>query len=458
MKSTFVADHCLMEVGRGRSWCCAREYQNSIDDSVHSLLSDEIDRLQAPGFTVLRNEITHGTGGRAFYRGLARNITSLKGIHAHRLWIEEGETLSDNTLRVLTASLRTSAKEQQKAKEEDREPECSEIWITMNRGSSKDAISKRYLKRAEKSLRECGFYEDDLMMVVEINYDENPWFAGSGLEVERQDDEKYLSKAAYEHKWHGAYSDTVENAIIEPDWFDACIDAHFELGFKPEGFEVVSHDPFDGGEDAAALIHTHGSVIVHAEESREGKVNDACDWALDYVERVKPDVFIWDSDGVGAGLKRQVTDRLDEKKITIQMFSGGGAVHRPDALYEPTVGTVMQAKTNREAFYNRRAQRYWNLRDRVFTTYLAIQERKYTDPDKLISFSSDIQCLPTIRAEICSIPRKPGTKKIQILSKEDMKKEGIDSPNIADCLMMAEDAEPEIVQELDYTIPKLKRF
>lgn len=439
-KSTFVADHCLAELTQGKTWCCSREYQNSIDDSVHSLLSDEIDRLEFPGFEVLKTEINHASGGRAFYRGLARNITSLKGINAHALWVEEGESLSTNTLKVLTASIRVSAKEQDQAQQEGREVRIPEIWITMNRGSSKDPVAQRFLARAEKELARCGYYEDETMIVVEINFNENPWFLGSGLEIERADDQRYLSRAAYDHKWLGAYSDTVENAIIEPEWFDACVDAHKALNFKPEGIEVVAHDPFDGGKDAAAIAHRHGSVITHAEESREGKVNEACDWALDYTHRVKPDAFIWDADSVGAGLKRQIMQSLQGKKIDIQMFKGASAVDKPDTHYEPTKGTVMQAKTNRETFLNRRAQRYWELRDRIFRTYLAIKEGQYTDPGELISFSSEIAALPILRAEICRIPRKPnGAGKIQIMDKEKMKKEGIDSPNLADCVMMTLD-------------------
>lgn len=441
-KSTFVSDVVLTRVMAGESWCCGREYQNSIDDSVHQLLLDEIDRLNMPGFAPLKTELNHASGGRAFYRGLARNITSLKGIHCHGLWIEEGESLSKSTLRVLTASIRVSAKEQQEAQAEGREILIPEIWITMNRGSSKDPISERYLKRAESELARCGYYEDELMIVVEINFDENPWFEGSGLEQERADDKKYLSTAAYDHKWHGAYSDTVENAIIEPAWFDACIDAHLVLGFSPEGMEVVAHDPFDGGADAAGLTHMHGSVLVYAGESREGRVNDACDWALDYVHAVKPDFFIWDAGGVGAGLKRQVTQALEGKNINIQMFEGQAAVAHPDKLYEPTLGQVMQAKKNREAFLNRRAQRYWGVRDRVFRTFLAVTEGKHFDPGELFSISSEITCMSTLRSEMCRIPRKPnGTGKIQILSKPEMFKEGIDSPNIADCVMMSGDAE-----------------
>lgn len=453
-KSTFVADTVLAKVSSGEVWCCGREYQNTIDESVHAMLQDEVERLGLPGFGFLKNEIQHGSGGRTFYRGLARNITSLKALVCDGLWIEEGESLSADTIRVLTASIRASAKEQDEAEREGREIKLPEIWITMNRGSSKDPIAKQYLARAEKELQRCGYYEDDLVMIVEINYNENPWFQGSGLEQERADDEKYLSRAAYDHKWHGAYSDTVENAIIEPEWFDACIDAHLKLGFRPEGLEVVTFDPFDGGDDAAALVYQHGNVILDAQETREGRVNDVCDWATDYAVNRKPDVFIWDAGGIGAGLKRQITDALGPKKISIQMFEGQAKIDSPDAVYETTPGTVMQAKTNKEVFFNRRAQRYWELRDRVFLTYLAVRDGKYTDPSKLISFSSEIPILATMRAEICRIPRKPnGQGKIQIMSKPEMQKEGIDSPNVGDCVMMCGDAKVPMLEpvEINFT-------
>lgn len=453
-KSTFVADHCLERVTSGEVWCCAREYQNSIDDSVHSMLTDEIQRLKFPGFNTLKSEISHTSTGRVFYRGLARNITSLKGLNCHNLWIEEGESLSAATLRIVTASVRVSALEQQQAKEEGREIRIPQIWITMNRGASKDPIAQRFLKRADNELLKCGYYEDDLVMIIDVNYNENPWFVGSGLEPERSDDKKYLSTAAYNHKWHGHYSDTVENAIIEPEWFDACIDAHEKLDFKPEGLEVVAHDPFDGGEDAAALAHRYGSVIVECLEKKEGKVNDVCDWSLDYTQNHKPDAYIWDGGGIGAGLKRQIADALDAKNINVQMFEGQAAVKNPNAIYEPTVGVIMQAKTNREAFLNRRAQRYWELRDRIFRTYLAVTQGKYTDPSKMISFSSKIGAMPVLRSEICRIPRKTnGMGKIQIMSKPEMKKEGIDSPNMADCVMMSLDVEEIAVdsEEIIYT-------
>ena len=206
-KSTFVADVVLSKVKQGQRWCCGREFQNSIDDSVHQLLSDEIDRIGFDGFTIFANEIAHSSGGKAFYRGLARNITSVKGINTNGLWVEEGESLSNKTLRVLTASIRVSAKDGQKAKESGIDIPVPEIWITMNRGSSNDPIAKKFLKRAESALAKCGYYEDDTVMIVQINYPDNPWFMQSGLEQERLDDLEHMEAAEYDHKWGGAYSD-----------------------------------------------------------------------------------------------------------------------------------------------------------------------------------------------------------------------------------------------------------
>ncbi len=99
-KSIGVGDIMLMYADQGERICCAREFQKSIDESVHETLKDEIVRLGAGGFSTLRNEIRHTSGGRLFYKGLALNITSLKSLAGvRRLWIEEGESVSDDCLK-----------------------------------------------------------------------------------------------------------------------------------------------------------------------------------------------------------------------------------------------------------------------------------------------------------------------------------------------------------------------
>ena len=57
-KSTFVADHCLAKAASGLRVCCAREYLNSIDDSVHESLKQEAARLNVEGIQSTNNNIT----------------------------------------------------------------------------------------------------------------------------------------------------------------------------------------------------------------------------------------------------------------------------------------------------------------------------------------------------------------------------------------------------------------
>ena len=74
---------------------------------------------------------------------------------------------------------------------------------------------------------------------------------------------------------------------------------------------------------------------------------------------------------------------------------------------------------------------------------------EYIDPDNLISFSSSIKLLQKLRSELCRIPKKYNPSGlIQIMSKEDMRKLGISSPNIADSVMMAMEA-PEVATEFN---------
>jgi phage terminase large subunit len=44
-KSTGIADLVDVRVSNGELWCCAREHQNSIEESVHRTLLDEISRV-----------------------------------------------------------------------------------------------------------------------------------------------------------------------------------------------------------------------------------------------------------------------------------------------------------------------------------------------------------------------------------------------------------------------------
>ena len=435
-KSTGIGGIMTMFCDAGERICCTREFQNSIDDSVHESLKSEIERLGVQSrFNVRASDILSCNNGEIFYRGLSRNISSMKSLHGvQKLWIEEGESISEKSLRVLTPSVRSSAADN--VVDIDGENNPPEIWITMNRGSSKDAISKKYLARAEKDLAKQGWYEDDLLMVVEINWRDNPWFPPE-LELERLDDKKNLSTAEYDATWNGFYSDTIKNAIIEPAWFDACINAHLALGWEPLGQERIAYDPADTGDDKA-VAYIHGSVVLDARSTSAGEIDTATDWATSFAIDKRPDAFTWDADGMGMGLKRQISQAFQGKKIEVETFRGSEGADNPEQIYERLDSDVKKSKTNKQMFINKRAQYYWILRDRMYRTYLAVEKgQRLVNPDDLISFDGSMSELSALRAELCRIPRKfNNSGRIQLMSKPEMKAMDIDSPNLADAVMM----------------------
>ena len=103
-KSHTIADICLMDAQtKGIKTGCFREFQNSIDDSVHSLLSDEIDNLNLQGFDAQNAAIKYNNQDVFKFRGLARNAESVKSMHGFkRFWIEEAQTISAKSLKLLT--------------------------------------------------------------------------------------------------------------------------------------------------------------------------------------------------------------------------------------------------------------------------------------------------------------------------------------------------------------------
>lgn len=464
-KSTGIADYVDAKMSNGELWCCARENQNSIEESVHRTLLDEITRLGMTGFSETKTSIVHESGGRCFYRGLARNITSLKSTLSgvHGLWIEEGEDISANTLRVLTASVRLNAADTEKLLDgkdieslEELEEliansdiEMPEIIITMNRGRRDGAVAKKWLARADKELARCGYYEDDLIMVVEMNYTDMPkgWFIASGLESERLDDKDKMTDAAYRHKWHGEYLDEVENSIIKGEWFDACVDAHkidrLKKAFIPHGCKKAIHDPFNGGGDAASYVLTHGSIVRKVLSKTTGEIDECCDWATGHAIKDGADWFIWDFDGMGTGLKRQVSDAFKGTHIKFHGFRGslsGKAQDNAKKVYQVIDDSKdNKPKTYQETFLNNRAQYYIDIANRCFNTYRCVVKGDYVDPIDMISFDSDgIDNMVDLRSQLTRIPRVENNRGLeQIMNKKEMKSNGIDSPNEADSIMMS---------------------
>lgn len=443
-KSHTVADICLMDAQtKGVKVGCFREFQVSIKDSVKSLLEDEIDSLGLEGFVSKDTEIEHSNGARFVFKGLARNVDSVKSMSGFdRFIIEEAQTISKKSIEVLTPTLRE---------------EESEIWMIANPGSTEDPFSQRFLVPYWDHLIRDGFYEDDLHLIIVCNYKDNPFFP-EVLEKERLFDLANKPRALYDHIWLGHFNDSVESALIQAEWFDACVDADKKLGFKPTGVKLAAHDPSDVGPDPKGYAMRHGSVVLDAQEMSSGTVNEGGHWACGQAIQQGVDQYTWDCDGMGIALSEQTSADFDGKRTKVVSFRGSESPDNPKQIYKPAAkSSVDNQKTVKDTFKNKRAQYYFELRDRCYRTYRAVEFDEYHDPDTLISFSSDIIVLKKIRAELCRMPIKPnGNGLFDLYTKQEMKsKFKFASPNLGDSIMMLMRYTPEEAQDIEITFDSI---
>lgn len=166
---------------------CAREFQNSIEESVHHLLAAQVEALGMRDFYEVQNRVIQGINGSEFiFAGLRTNTTKIKSFEAvDRVWVEEAQTVSKRSWDILIPTIRK---------------EGSEIWITFNPELESDETYQRFVVNPPWDSR-----------VVKINWDDNRWFP----EVLRRekDDARLRDPDGYRNVWEGECRATLAGAI-----------------------------------------------------------------------------------------------------------------------------------------------------------------------------------------------------------------------------------------------------
>jgi len=167
---------------------CAREFQTSIKDSVHKLLTDQIFALGLESFYEITQSSIRGKNGTEFaFVGLKNNIANIKSFEGVDLcWVEEAQTVSKLSWNVLIPTIRKDK---------------SEIWITFNPELETDETFQRFVVSPPQNA-----------VVQKINWSDNPWFPET-LELERQA-LKNRDIEAYNTVWEGICRQTVDGAIF----------------------------------------------------------------------------------------------------------------------------------------------------------------------------------------------------------------------------------------------------
>ena len=167
---------------------CAREVQKSIKQSVHTLLSDQIQEMGLGAFyQVLETEIRGKNGTQISFAGLATHtVESVKSFEGCSIvWCEESQTISKKSWDILIPTIRNPG---------------SEIWVTFNPDIDTDDTYVRFVVNPPPD-----------SLVVKMNYMDNPWFP-EVLEKERLHCLNTDPKG-YNNIWEGKCKAAVDGAI-----------------------------------------------------------------------------------------------------------------------------------------------------------------------------------------------------------------------------------------------------
>ena len=261
-KSHDRAQACVLKMLEGKRVVGVRETQKSIRSSVKQLIEDKIKSLGVESqFQITHDEIRSKHGGLMIFNGLrdhtAESIKSLEGFSV--CWIEEAQTITDRSWRILTPTMRAPQ---------------AEIWATWNPRYEHDPVDVFFRQSTPG---------DSDIVCVRANWQDNPFFPSSlRQDLER---DKRIDLAMYEHVWEGGYqligagayfAEELARARLE----DRITDLPIELG-------VPVHTGWDIGIDDitaiwAAQIIGRTVQIIDYYEDRNQPASHYAQWCIDH--------------------------------------------------------------------------------------------------------------------------------------------------------------------------------
>ena len=175
---------------------CTREIQNTIKDSVHKLLKDQIEKYNIPGYEVTNDAIRNRkTGSEFFFKGLRGNSDGIKSFEGiDKVWVEEGQSVSNDSLDVLIPTIRKPG---------------SQIIVTFNRIKKEDPVFVRFIENPPPKTF-SAFYNYDIL--------EGTGFLSDEIKAEIKHC-SHTKPELFKHIYLGQPRRTSETVIIRTEWF-----------------------------------------------------------------------------------------------------------------------------------------------------------------------------------------------------------------------------------------------
>lgn len=289
---------------------CAREYQNSIRDSVKRLLENVIRKYQMPGYEFTTDTIRNVNGTEFSFKGLHNNpeatLKSFEG--ANRCWIEEAQTVSEESLDILLPTIREDG---------------STVIFTSNPLTPEDVVTRRFIteptpltaKRTYnchvtwRVMERCGILPDEVKTQVE----------------------EAKGTPEYDHIWEGLPYDKTINQIMSWDSLSKATTREPDTdGAVSFGVDVARY-----GNDRTAIAVKRGRHLSNLVSWRHSSITESAARIEEFANRQHPTAINIDDTGVGGGL----TDVLRSHGLPVNGVNFGGKAKRPD-LY-PNVSSEL---------------------------------------------------------------------------------------------------------------------
>ena len=172
---------------------CARQFQASVAQSVHRLLKAQINLLKLHDvYDVKQTTIVNKRNGTEFiFAGLQHNIDSIRSMEGIDIcWIEEGESVSEESWEVLDPTIRSAH---------------GEIWVSFNPKEETDPTYIRMIKNPMPGV-----------VAVKMLWFDNPWLSPRLLmqleHMRLTDPERYI------HVWEGGLWSKSASHVLNGKW------------------------------------------------------------------------------------------------------------------------------------------------------------------------------------------------------------------------------------------------
>lgn len=192
---------------------CCREIMTTLKASVRQLLIDIIERYDYPGWRYSERQLTNVNGSVITFAGLKNNPENVKSTEGVDIcFIEEGQTISETSMRLLIPTIRKPG---------------SEIWVAMNPRFADDYCYRRFV---------VGNEGVDNVLSRQVNYTDNPWFNDTmrgEMEYDKQHD-----YGMYRHIWLGELRPYGERPVFTPDALEIGVPAWASDGPSIYGLDL----------------------------------------------------------------------------------------------------------------------------------------------------------------------------------------------------------------------------